>query len=97
MKLKIRDVAFESDPVSGTATVIQGEDYQRSTKYGNAVEAWNVFKDLALYPFEKKLRDELQENGFNRWTGIKGDAPTETELKLMDEHQSIRKGAHYDI
>lgn len=97
MKLKIKDVAFVSNPSAGTASIIIGEEEQRITNYGNSVEAWNVFKDLALYPFEKKLRDELQENGFNRWTGIKGDAPTETELKLMDEHQSIRKGAHYDI
>ena len=92
MKLKIRDVAFESDPVSGTATVIQGEDCQRSTKYGNAVEAWNAFTELALRPFEKKLRGELEENGFNRWTGIKGDAPTESELKAMDFYQSVRRG-----
>lgn len=91
MKLKIRDVAFESDPVSGTATVIQGEDYQRSTKYRNAVEAWNAFTELALRPFEKKLRDELEENGFNRWTGIKGDAPTESELAAMDFYQSVRR------
>lgn len=91
MKPKIRDVAFESDPVSGTATVIQGEDYQRSTKYRNAVEAWNAFAELALRPFEKKLRDELEENGFNRWTGIKGDAPTESELAAMDFYQSVRR------
>ena len=91
MKLKIRDVAFESDPVSGTATVIQGEDCQRSTKYGNAVEAWNAFTELALRPFEKKLRDELEENGFNRWTGIKGDTPTESELAAMDFYQSVRR------
>ncbi len=91
MKLKIRDVAFESDPVSGTATVIQGEDYQRSTKYRNAVEAWNAFAELALRPFEKKLRDELEENGFNRWTGIKGDTPTESELAAMDFYQSVRR------
>lgn len=91
MKVKIRDVAFESDPVSGTATVIQGEDCQRSTKYGNAVEAWNVFAELSLRPFEQKLRDELEENGFNRWTGIKGDTPTESELKAMDFYQAVRR------
>lgn len=91
MKVKIRDVAFESNPADGTAEVIQGERYQRSTKYGNAIEAWNVFKDLAFHPFEKKLRDELEENGFNRWTGIKGDTPTESELKAMDFYQSIRR------
>lgn len=85
MKRKIRDVAFESDPVSGTATVIQGEDYQRSTKYRNA------FAELALRPFEKKLRDELEENGFNRWTGIKGDTPTESELAAMDFYHSVRR------
>ena len=97
MKLKIRDVAFESDPAAGTARIIIGEDNQRITKYANSIEAWNSYTALALLPFEKKLRDELEQNGFNRWTGIKGDAPTETELKLMDEHQEIRRAAYYDL
>lgn len=87
MKLKIRDVAFESSPADGTAKVFLGES---STMYKNAVEAWNAFAELALRPFEKKLRDELEENGFNRWTGIKGDAPTESELAAMDFYQSVR-------
>lgn len=88
MKLKIRDVAFESSPADGTAKVFLGES---STMYKNAVEAWNAFAELALRPFEKKLRDELEENGFNRWTGIKGDAPTESELAAMDFYQSVRR------
>lgn len=88
MKLKIRDVAFESSPADGTAKVFLGES---STMYKNAVEAWNAFTELALRPFEKKLRDELEENGFNRWTGIKGDTPTESELKAMDFYQSVRR------
>ena len=93
MKLKIRDVAFESNPAEGTAKIITGQDdSQKITKYGNAVEAWNAFAELALRPFEKKLRDELEENGFNRWTGIKGDAPTESELAAMDFYQSVRRG-----
>ncbi len=89
MKLKIRDVAFESSPADGTAKVFLGES---STMYKNSVEAWNAFAELALRPFEKKLRDELEENGFNRWTGIKGDTPTESELKAMDFYQSVRRG-----
>ena len=98
MKLKIRDVAFESNPAEGTAKIITGhDDSQKITKYGNAVEAWNAFTSIALRPFEIKLRDELEQNGFNRWTGIKNDNPTETELKNMDEHQAIRKAALYDI
>lgn len=91
MKVKIRDIGFEFDPAEGTATVIQGEDLQKRTIYGNAVEAWNAFAELALRPFEKALRDELEAHGYNRWTGIKNDMPTETELKLMDEHQAIRR------
>ena len=67
MKLKIRDVAFESDPAAGTARIIIGEDNQRITKYANSIEAWNAYTALALRPFEKKLRDELEQNGFNRW------------------------------
>ena len=89
MKLKIRDTAFESNPAEGTASIIRGDT---ATTYGNAVEAWNAFKDIALRPFELKLRDELEENGFNRWTGIKGDTPTESELYAMDLYQSIRRG-----
>lgn len=88
MKLKIRDVAFESSPADGTAKVFLGES---STMYKNAVEAWNAFAELALRTFEKKLRDELEENGFNRWTGIKGDTPTESELAAMDFYQSVRR------
>lgn len=88
MKLKIRDVAFESSPADGTAKVFLGES---STMYKNAIEAWNAFAELALRPFEKKLRDELEENGFNRWTGIKGDTPTESELAAMDFYQSVRR------
>ena len=94
MKLKIRDPAFESNPAEGTAKIIRDGTV---TTYGNAIEAWNVFKDSALRPYEIKLRGELEDNGFNRWTGIKNDAPTETELKNMDEHQAIRKAALYDI
>lgn len=92
MKLKIRDVAFESNPAEGTAKIITGHDNsQKITKYGNAVEAWNVYTALALRPFEQKLRAELEENGFNRWTGIKGDTPTESELAAMDFYQSVRR------
>ena len=81
MKLKIRDVAFESDAKEGTGSIIRGEHV---TKYKNAIEAWNQFTSIALRPYEVKLRDELEENGFNRWTGIRDDTPTETELKNMD-------------
>ena len=94
MKLKIRDTAFESNPAEGTASIIRGDDI---TTYGNAIEAWNAFTMIALRPYEIKLRDELENNGFNRWTGIRDDTPTETELKNMDEHQAIRKAALYDI
>ena len=89
MKLKIRDVAFESDAKEGTGSIIRGEHV---TKYKNAIEAWNQFTSIALRPYEVKLRDELEENGFNRWTGIKGDSPTESELYAMDLYQSIRRG-----
>ena len=94
MKLKLRDIAFESNAKDGTGSIINGEQV---TRYKNAIEAWNVFTSIALRPFEIKLRDELEQNGFNRWTGIKDDNPTETELKNMDEHQAIRKAALYDI
>ena len=89
MKLKLRDIAFESNAKDGTGSIINGEQV---TKYKNAIEAWNAFTSIALRPFEIKLRDELEQNGFNRWTGIKGDNPTESELYAMDLYQSIRRG-----
>lgn len=89
MKIKLGQVAFESNPEDGSASIIKGDT---STKYSNAIEAWNAFTAVALRPFEVKLRDELEKNGFNRWTGIKGDNPTESELYAMDLYQSIRRG-----
>lgn len=89
MKVKLGQVAYESNPEDGTASIIRGD---KATKYSNAIEAWNAFAAVALRPFEVKLRDELEQNGFNRWTGIKGDTPTESELSAMDLYQSIRRG-----
>ena len=88
MKVKIRDIAFESNPEDGTGKIIEGDNV---TRYSNAIEAWNQFTFKAMRPFEVKLRNELEEHGFNRWTGIKGDTPTESELLAMDHYQSLRR------
>ena len=93
MKLKLGLIGFESNPDNGTGTIIRMETGgEVRTVYSNAIEAWNAFTMVALRPFEIKLRDELEKNGFNRWTGIKGDVPTETELSAMDLYQAIRRG-----
>lgn len=80
IKYKIRDVAFECDEEKGTSKIITAEGI---AEYGNAVEGWNIFAMTALLPFEKHLRDELEKNGFNRWTGDK-NYYTESELKEFD-------------
>lgn len=92
MKLKLGFIGFESNPDNGTGTIIRMETGgEVRTVYSNAIEAWNAFTAVALRPFEVKLRDELEKNGFNRWTGIKGDNPTESELYAMDLYQAIRR------
>lgn len=80
-RYKIRDITFECDEVKGTATVgTPGhEEY-----FSNAIEGWNTFVSCALQPLERDLRDKLEENGFNRWTGTRNHM-TETELKIFDE------------
>lgn len=91
IRYKIKLVAFECDEEKGTAAVVvEGEE---KIDFVNAIEGWNYFTARALRPFEKFLRDKLQENGFNRWTGIRGDTPTESELSAMDLYQSIRRGS----
>lgn len=68
IKYKIRDIAFECDEVKGTAKLLTPgyEEY-----FSNAIEGWNTFVSYALHPLERDLREKLEENGFNRWTGAK--------------------------
>lgn len=64
----IKDVAFECDETKGTARIITPSE---QVEYPNAIEAWNSFCSLALHPIEREIRDKLEANGFNRWTGIR--------------------------
>ncbi|WP_294749960.1 hypothetical protein [uncultured Ruminococcus sp.] len=91
MKLRIKDIAFESFS-NGNAKLITPE---YTNLYKNAVEAWNIFVQTALRPYEQQLRDELEGNGFNRWTGERKLYPTESELKAYDE--AARRKEPYDI
>lgn len=68
VKLKIRQVTFECDPAEGTAKVTTPTE---QAGFDNAIEGWNFFTSRALLPFEVELRNALQENGFNRWTGVR--------------------------
>lgn len=89
IRYKIKLVAFECDEEKGTAAVIV--DGEQKISFENAIEGWNYFTARALHPFEKFLRDKLQENGFSRWTGAKNPNYTETELKMLDEAAAARK------
>lgn len=68
IKYKIRDVAYELHSEQGTATVYTTDGSQ---EFGNALEGWNYFTSLALWPMAESIRDELERNGYNRHTGIK--------------------------
>ena len=87
IRYKIKLVAFECDEEKGTAAVIvEGEE---KINFANAIEGWNYFTARAFHPFERFLRDKLQENGFNRWTGARTSC-TESELKVMDDAAAAR-------
>ena len=92
IKYKIRDIAFECDEVKGTAKVLT-PGYEEF--FSNAIEGWNTFVSDALQPLERDLREKLEENGFNRWTGERKLYPTESELKAYDE--AARRKEPYDI
>ncbi len=67
-RYRIKDVAFECDEQTGKARIIT---QAQSTEFINPIEAWNTFTMSALKPLEDELRDKLEANGFNRWTGIR--------------------------
>ncbi|MCR4794228.1 MAG: hypothetical protein K5898_03475 [Ruminococcus sp.] len=92
IRYKIKDVAFECDEAAGTAKVI-APGYEKT--FTNAIEAWNTFKSYALEPLERDLRDKLEANGFNRWTGTR-DHLTETEMKIFDDIAAIKE-RRYDV
>ena len=96
IRYKIKLVAFECDEEKGTAAVIV--DGEPKISFENAIEGWNYFTARALHPFEKFLRDKLQENGFNRWTGARKLDYTESELKMIDDaDEAARKREQYDL
>lgn len=70
VKLKIRQVTFECDPAEGTAKVTTPTE---QAGFDNAIEAWNYFISRALSPFETDLRNAIEQQGFNRWTGAKAN------------------------
>lgn len=72
IKYKIRDVAYELDAERGSAQVYSGE---HAYSFANAIEGWNFFVSRALRPMEQAVRDELEKNGFNRYTGWKEEEP----------------------
>lgn len=91
MRCKIGNVGYESDPIRGTARVIVSyQDKDQIKDFDNAIEGWNYFQSIALHPFDKKNRDELEENGFDRWLGTRGiSLSTESEKKYKDEFNNL--------
>lgn len=86
IRYKIRNIAFECDEVNGTGKVLTAE---REEYFSNAIEGWNSFVNAALHPLECELRDKLEENGFNRWTGRR-EHLTESELKIFDDLAAVK-------
>lgn len=68
IRYRIKDVAFECDESTGKARIITQSE---NIEFVNPIEAWNSFTMAALKPLEDELRDKLEANGFNRWTGIR--------------------------
>lgn len=91
MRCRIGNVGYESTPANGKARVIISDKEKDEIKeFNNAIEGWNYFQSLAMYPFERRLRDELEANGFNRWTGVRGiDLSTESERKHKDDMNNL--------
>lgn len=77
VRLKIRDVTFECDETKGTARVTTQNE---QIEFNNPIVAWNAFTSRALGPLENELRDAVERNGFNRWTGIKEDQHGKEDL-----------------
>ena len=95
IRYKIRDVAYECDETQGTAMV---KAPSGDIAFSNAIEGWNYFTGLAFFPLERDLRNKLQENGFNRWTGTRKLDYTESELKAVDDvAEAARKRELYKI
>lgn len=92
IRKKIGSVAFECNEQEGTARIIQG---QKVTEYKNAVEAWVRFAEIALDPHEREVRDALEANGFNRWTGTRKLDFTESEMKALDDRLARQGLAEY--
>lgn len=75
---RIRGITFVCDETKGTARIITPSE---QVEYPNAIEAWNSFCSLALHPIEREIRDKLEANGFNRWTGIREKNPEEGRVE----------------
>ena len=90
IRYKIRGITFECDEAQGTAVVTMPEATQT---FRNAIEGWTFFVSRALWPYERELRDRLEEHGFNRHTGVRNFF-TESEKRAMyaaEEARALRE------
>lgn len=68
IKFKIRDISFICDEENGKCSIMgSGEN----TVMNNPIEAFNTFWQMAGYTLLSEIRDAIEKNGFNRYTGVK--------------------------
>lgn len=68
IKFKIRGVSYACNEQTGECTII-GAGW--STIMYNPIEAFNTFWQMAGYDLLREIRDAIEKNGFNRYTGVK--------------------------
>lgn len=66
IRYKIKEIAYECDETTGRSRVIIGG---RVTEFRNPIEGFNSFWGSAGFQMLEKLRDKLEANCFDRWTG----------------------------
>ena len=79
IRYKVKDIAYECDETTGRSRLIIGGI---KIEYQNAIECFNSFWGTAGFRMLENLRDKLEENGFDRWTGEVGDDMTCTNSEL---------------
>lgn len=68
IKKKIGNIAFICNEETGKCSIVDGD---KEITENNPIVAWNIFWSRAGYVQCNQLRDKLEENGFNRYTGEK--------------------------
>lgn len=70
IKYKIKNTAYLTDEESGD-TVVTEENGAIVLHIDNPIEGFNTFWQEAGAKVLNEIKDKLEANGFNRWTGEK--------------------------